>query len=148
MKNIKSLLVISCLLLLTGCGSNTMTCTQTTTDSDGYVTSETMNINYDNNYVTSIEQIIKMEMDADYIDISYNFTSLVVESFNEINGLELSYEKISDSILQSTLNIDYTKIDIESLNVLFDDMDNEFYKPNVSIDQFTEKHLDGYSCSK
>ena len=119
---------------LTGCGndnSGTLTCTKTETNEEGYA--------------TAIE-----EMDTDLVDMTVSFGQLFATSLNEVNGLNVSYEKESDSSVKYIMSVDFQTLDLDALRETFgeDFDDDSFYaNNNITIDEFREENLSDYNCN-
>ena len=138
---------------LTGCGndnSGTLTCTKTETNEEGYATEETMIVTYKDNIVTNVEATAIEEMDTDLVDMTVSFGQLFATSLNEVNGLNVSYEKESDSSVKYIMSVDFQNLDLDALKTAFgeDFDDNSFYaNSNITIDEFREENLSDYSCN-
>lgn len=166
-KSMLSLVVLIALaLLLAGCGDNkdlkddsgsktssnsgTKTCTQTTTDDDGYKTTDTMVITYKNKKVTKVEDTNIMEMDPDYIEFTLSFGQEFAKAFNELKGFEVNYSKDGENKIKMTMNIDFSKIDVDNmkdvLGDLFDDDESFYGDTDITIDDFISKNMEGYTC--
>lgn len=165
----KSLLSILCLLavigMMTGCNSNSnenknesktdsstgkLTCTRTENDEDGYETSYEMVVNYKNDKVTVVEETSIAKMDKDVLEMSYSFTSLFAEAFNNIEGMDVTYSKEGEDTLKSTVKVDYSKVDVnqikEVLGNSFDDTDAFYKNTNTSLEDFKKENLTNYTC--
>lgn len=142
-----------CLFTVTGCGNNSdtgkLSCTKTSTDEDGYEVTDTMNVSYEKNKVTTVENINISEMDANYIDMTISFGNTFASALNEINGFNATYSKEDDTHVKYVVTVDYTKLDTEALkNVFGDNFDAEsFYSSkDITIDEFKEQNLKDYTC--
>ena len=163
MKN--KLLVIALLLsllLVTGCGSKssgggglfnsnkTMTCTKESTDDEGYKVTDTMKVTYNSSKVLKVETTNISETDPTYIDLALSFGQLFAASFNEIDGIDVSYTKEGDNKLKVTTAVEYGKINLEQIkNVLGDlysEEDSLYGKKDYTIDDFKAENLEGYTC--
>lgn len=150
------------LFLLAGCGadetktnqgtssSGTLSCTKTEYDEDGYKTTDTMIVKYKKNIVTNVSETNVSEMDTDIIDMSLSFGNLFAEALNEIDGMDVKYTKLSDNELEFTIDVDYSKIDLEKIKEAFGDAYDEsqatMYTKNVSLDTFKTDILSDYTC--
>lgn len=126
-----------------------LSCTKTETDEDGYITTDTMNITYQNNTISKIENINISEMDSDVLEASYSLSSVLATSLNEIDGLEVVYTKESNTSLKYTMTVDYDKLDLETLKETLGDLsdDSTFYSSKeVNLDKFKQNYLQGYTC--
>lgn len=155
------LVAVIFLLCTTGCGkeenntssandSGTLTCTKVENNEDGYNVEDTMSVTYKDNIVTKVEETTIEEMDSDMIDLTVSFGTLFANTLNEVDGLEVSYSKASDTSVKYTIAVDYTNIDLEALKTAFgDDFDEDsFYADsNVTLDKFKTENLDGYTCN-
>lgn len=150
------------LFLLAGCGTNetktdkstsnsgTLNCTKTEYDEDGYKTTDTMVIKYKKNIVTNVSETNVSEMDSDVIDTSFAFGNLFAEALNKLDGMAVKYTKLNNNELEFTIDVDYSKIDLEKVKETFGDAYDEsqasMYTKDVSLDTFKADILDGYTC--
>lgn len=150
------------LFLLAGCSTNetktnqgnsssgTLSCTKIEYDEDGYKTTDTMIVKYKKNIVTNVSETNVSETDKDIIDISLSFGNLFAEALNEIDGMSVKYTKLSDNELQFTIDVDYSKIDLEKVKETFGDAYDEsqatMYTKNVTLDTFKADVLSDYTC--
>lgn len=150
------------LFLLTGCGTNetktskgtlnsgTLNCTKAEYDEDGYKTTDTMVIKYKKNIVTNVSETNVSEMDPDTIDISLAFGNLFAEALSKLDGMNVKYTKLSDNELEFTIDVDYSKVDLEKVKDTFgdayDESQSSMYTKDVSLDTFKADILDGYTC--
>lgn len=160
------LIILISLILLSGCGdknnsktsddninkTKTLTCTKTETDEDGYNTTDTMEITYENNKILKVKETNESEMDPDMIDLTYGFGTLFASAFNTIDGLQAKYTKENDNIIKFTIEVDYTKFDVnklkEALGSMYDEEANTIYSTNdITLEEFKTKNLDGYTCN-
>lgn len=154
------LMIFAVSFLLTGCNnesnilsggnSGTKTCSKTTTDEDGYKTTDTMVITYKNDKVAKVENSNISEMDPDYVDFTLNIGQSLVETFNKFKGIEAACTKEDDNVVKMDLNVDFTKIDIDNIKETLGELyseENAFYsKSDITVDDFISKNLDGYTC--
>lgn len=149
------------LFLLVGCGTNssdsskvlntgTLKCTKTEYDEEGYKTTDTMIVKYKKNIVTSVSETNISEMDASIIDISLSFGNLFAKALNEIEGINVEYTKLNEKQLQFTIDVDYSKVELEKVKEVFGDTyDNSqasMYTKNISLDTFKADILNDYTC--
>ena len=152
--------IIFCLILLTGCGTTesnssqdistgTLNCTKTEYD-DGYKITDTMVVKYKNNIVTSISETNIAEMNPDYIDMALSFGNLFAEKLSEIDGINVKYTKTDDKTLQFTIDVDYSKVELDkikqTLGDAFDEKQASMYTKNVSLNTFKNDILSDYTC--
>ena len=151
MKN--KLLIITMLLsmfLITGCGSQKMTCTKETTDSDNYKTTEKMEITYDSEKVLKVKSTNISETDPSYVELQLSFGKLFIEKFNELDGIKSSIEKVGDNKVQMMMEVEYAKISLDKIKDVLGDSYSEddgiYTKKTYTIDEFKKENLDGYTC--
>lgn len=146
MKKFLAIAFIS-LLLLVGCGSTkTMTCTTTETDEEGYKTETVMKIKYDDKQVLEVEEKATTEMDATYLDFTYNFANSMFESMNEIKGVKASATKNDNSITMA-MTVNFKDLDVDAFNEAFGDLGTlEVKDTTISIEEFKDQNLEGYTC--
>lgn len=142
---------VLCLFAVTGCGNNSgsLSCEKVTTDEEGYKTTDTINVTYENNKVTKVENINLSEMDPAAVDMTISFANLFTSALNEVNGMNVEYSKENDSTVKYIMTVDYKELDIDALKEAFgEDFDEEsFYSSkNITIDEFKEKNLTDYTC--
>ena len=161
----KKLLIMTMLLslfMVTGCGSNsnsnneiinskqTMTCTKEMIDEDGYKTIETFNITYNSTKVLKVKSTSLSETDPSFIEFQLKFGNAFAEKFSEIDGIEVSYNKVDDNKIKLTMEVEYEKINPEQIKNILGDLYSEedsFYDKNdYTIDDFKSENLDGYTC--
>lgn len=156
MKKVISLCLLSLsIVLLTGCGNNTLTnsgtlnCSKTYVD-DGDNVTDKMVVNYKNDKVTSVENIITTELsDATYIDMALSFGQAFADGFSTYDGIEMSYEKVNDNTIKLTVKADYEKIDVNALKDAFGDTleDDAFYlDTNITLEDYKTEYLQDYTC--
>ena len=147
---------------LTGCGSNdnkenkdnkksdqALVCTKKETDEDGFETTTKMTVKYKDDKVTAVTSEETMTMSEDIVDMTYQLSSLFVEAFDEIDGIEASYEKVDSKTLKSSMTIDYTKLNLDDIKEAFGEeaMEDTFYsEKDMSLEDFKKDYLDGYEC--
>ena len=105
------------LLLVTGCGNNSMesmTCTRTM-NQNGIKTSLKYNVEYEGNYLSRIKTVETVETDDTYILNTYK--NQIESLYSPYKGVEY-YEynvDIADNKLTSTVDINYAKVDTDKL---------------------------------
>lgn len=105
------------LLLVTGCGNNSMesmTCTRTM-NQNGIKTSLKYNVEYEGDYVSRIKTVETVETDDTYILNTYK--NQIESLYSPYKGVEY-YEynvDIADNKLTSTVDINYAKVDTDKL---------------------------------
>ena len=153
--------IIFCLILLTGCGTSesnsskdiskgTLNCTKPEYDDDGYKITDTMVVKYKNNIVTSVSETNIAEVNPDYIDMTLSFGNLFAEKLSEIDGINIKYTKTNDKTLQFTIDVDYSKVELDkikqTLGDAYDEKQASMYTKNVSINTFKNDILSDYTC--
>lgn len=150
------------LFLLAGCGvdetktnqgtsnGGTLSCTKIEYDEDGYKITDTMVVKYKKNIVTNISETNVSEMDTNIIDISLSFGNLFAEALNKIDGINIKYTKLDENQLQFTIDVDYSKVELEQVKEAFgdayDDSQATMYTKNVTLDTFKADILSDYTC--
>lgn len=154
----KLAIVFVLVLLLSGCGKEsislskekTMTCTKTTTDEDGYKTDDKMEITYKNNKVTKVTNTNISETDPDILDMTYSFMTAFAEKFNKVDGMNVVYTKEGTNQIKFVMSVDYAKLNVDSikenLGDLYDEDDSFYGDTDITIDEFKENYLEGYTC--
>lgn len=138
------LLVLVALLLTTGCGNKVMTCTMKETDDDGYTTESTRKITSKNDEVIKIEETTVAEADKETIDSILSFSEEALKAFNEIDGMEVKFEKVNDTKYKQTMKIDYDKINLDDLSGLFGESSET--KKQTLDELINEAKEEGYTC--
>ena len=151
MKKYLIILLTFGMFLITGCGnsSGTLTCTKTEMSEDGYSTNTTMVVTYADKIVTKVEQTSIEEMDSDFVDTSIYFSRLLAESLNEVDGYNITFEKENDMAVRIVTTIDYTVLDREKIKETLGSSYKEdalYSLSNITIEDFKETQLDGYTC--
>lgn len=150
----KSLIILLLIAItITGCSfsEKSLTCTKTETDEEGYNTTNTIIITYKNNQVIKIKNTSISEVDPNYIDFSYTIGTSFAETLNKANGINVEYSKQDTNKIQTIIEINYSEISEENLketlgDLYSNDSDSLYTLKNLSIEDFKEKHLDGYTC--
>lgn len=147
------------IFLITGCGKEniglskekTITCTKTTTDEDGYKTEDKMEITYKDSKITKVKDTNVSETDPEMIDFTYTLMTGFAETFNKINGLNVTYTKEGNNKIKFVMNVDYSNLNVESIKENLGELYNEeesFYgDSDITIDEFKEKYLQEYTCN-
>ena len=146
------IILLTCgMIFVTGCGnsSGTLTCTKTEISEDGYSTKTTMVVTYVDKIVNKVEQTSIEEMDADFVGTSIYFSQLLAESLNEVDGYNIIFEEESDTSVKIVTTIDYTELDSEKIKETLGSSYKEdalYSLSNITIEDFKETQLDGYTC--
>lgn len=139
----KFICVLSCslfALVLTGCGTKTLTCTKTSTD-DGMETKENIKVNFKNDKPSTAEMNMKMSFDEDsksYMGMFYGILESTFANYEQ-EGLTIETDKTDDEITVK-MNVDFNKV--ESTDEL--DFDIEADEDFESVKEDLES--DGYKC--
>lgn len=134
--------------------SDTLVCTKSETDEDNMTTEDTIKIQYKNNIVKNVESSTIIQTLPEYLDMSISLSQTLIEKFNEVNGLNYKVSKKDDSHIETTISVDYNKIDVDKLNELLstdeEEENNTFINSiknkNLTLDEYKTQNLDGYSC--
>lgn len=159
--------VLSLTILISGCHqtdgklsksneTETLVCTKNETDEYGLTTDEIMKIEYKNNIVKKVSDSIVIQTDSDYIDLTISMGQALSEQFNSIDGMSYEFIKKDDTHINTIINVDYDKINIDQLTELLsessdgesdnDGFINNIKNKNLSLEEFKSQNLDGYSC--
>ena len=142
---------IGVMLFTTGCEkTNTLNCTKTETDEEGYKTTETMVVTAINDKVSKVEQTSIQEMEKDLVDSTISFGQTFSSTFNEIDGINMTYSKESETSIKMAISVDFAKLDMDKLKDVFgsDVTDDSFYSSkNISLEEFKNENLEGYTCN-
>lgn len=132
----------------------TLNCTNNETDDDGLKTTNDVKVVYNNTKVLSMEETTITEVDPEYLESSYTFSTGIAEKLNNIEGIEMKYSKIDNNKIKLNMSIHYDKLDYEEVKKTFKDLfdedisDSSFYSSNnLTIDEFKEQHLSEYNCN-
>lgn len=137
--------------LVSGCGTKekTMTCTKETIDGENYKTTDTLEITYNSKSVLRVKNTTITETDAELMDFSLGIMKAFGMAFDEVNGITVDVNQVDDNKVKIETNINYAEVNLdnlhEKLGSLVDD-DSYYSSTNVTIDQFKETHLEGYTC--
>ena len=146
-------LTILLTITLTACGKSStkeMTCTKEEVNEYGYKTTTITTITYNDSKILKVKETNTSEVDPDIInDFTFEYTKAFVETLNNINGIKTEYKKIGENKLQMVTQVDYEKIDPEQVKQVFEDFYDEndmLTSKNLTIDEFLEKFMEGFSC--
>ncbi len=152
------LLFLILILSLTSCNNKTeqkntqeeiLTCSKTETDEDGYNITDTMVVTAKNGKVVKATETTISEINKNMVDIVLSFGEEFTKEFNEIEGIEATYSKESDSSIKYIITVDYTKLDIKKLKDNLKNVFNEksFYSSkDKTIEEFKKENLSDYTC--
>lgn len=164
MKNKYIIIILSVLLITSGCSGKDDTgtkksifssnkileCVKTEVDEEGFESVETMLVTYNKSKVLSMKSTNVIETDPEYLEMQLSFGIAFTEAFNAIDGMRFTYEKINESTYKVITEIDYSKINIdqirEKLGVLYDENEGIYSKDSFTIDEFKEENLSDYTC--
>lgn len=150
-KNVILMFVIGVMLFTTGCEkTNTLNCTKTETDEEGYKITETMVVTAKNDKISKVEQTSIQEMEKDLVDSTISLGQTFSSTFNEIDGMNMTYSKESETSIKMTISVDFSKLDVNKLKEKFgsDFTDDSFYSSNnKSLEEFKNENLEGYTCN-
>ena len=139
----KFVCILSCslfALVLTGCGTKTLTCTKTSTE-EGMETKENIKVNFKNDKPSTAEMSMEMILDEDtksYIDLIYSSLESTFEDYEQ-EGLTIDTDKTDDTVTVK-MNVDFSKV--ESTDELDFDIDADEDFDSVKEDF----ESDGYEC--
>ena len=150
----KLLSILALIILLPACGNilsneKTLTCTNTTTDEDGYKTEDIMKVTYKNDKVVKVVETNISETNPDLLDFTYSITSALAETFNKVDGMNIVYSKENNNKIKFILSVDYNKLNVDTIKETFGDIydENSFYNnKDITIDEFKKENLKDYSC--
>lgn len=152
MKKIYYLGILGILLFtVTGCGSTTktMTCTKTSTDEDGYKTTDTLEVTAKEDKVIKVIDTNVSEVDPNYLDFTFNLSSGLSETINKVDGMNVVYTKEDNNKIKFVMTVDFTKLNTESIKDAFGDLydENNFYsEKDITLEKFKENNLKDYTC--
>lgn len=135
---------------------NTLVCTKSEVDEDGFETKTTLTINHKNNKVIKVKQEDLQILDEESVDFVYGFGSIFATAFSTIEGINAVYEKVDNTSIKSIMEIDYTKLDYDSLRKTIEEMNSEGGETDqsilsttkeINIDEFKKEYLEGYTCN-
>ena len=161
-KKVLIITIVFLVLVVTGCDTKSnigskilnskknMTCTKEITDEDGYTSTETIEITYNDSKVLKAKSTEITETDPNYIEIQLGFGKAFAEAFNEIDGIEVNYSKVDDNKIKLTMEIEYEKIKPEQikdvLGDLYSEEDSFYKKSDYTIEEFKTENLNDYIC--
>lgn len=135
---------------------NSLVCTKTETDEDGFETKTTLTVSHKNNKVTKVKQEDIQTLDEESVDLVYGFGYLFMTAFSQIDGINATSEKVDNITIKNTIEIDYSKLDFDTLKKTIDDMNSEGGETDqsilsttkdITIDDFKKEYLNGYACN-
>lgn len=150
-KNVILMFVIGVMLFTTGCEkTNTLNCTKTETDEEGYKITETMVVTAKNDKISKVEQTSIQEMEKDLVDSTISLGQTFSSTFNEIDGMNMTYSKESETSIKMAISVDFSKLDVNKLKEKFgsDLTDESFYSAkDMTVEEFKNENLEGYTCN-
>ena len=136
-------------ILVSGCSNEkTITCTKETVDSQNYKTVDTMEVTYNSKKVLKIKDTVITDA-GEYVDFSLGVMKLFASAFDDVNGVTVNVEKVDEDKIKSETTVIYDEINIDNLKEKLGglvDEDSYYTSSNVTINEFKEAHLDGYTC--
>ena len=137
-------------ILVSGCSSEkTMTCTKETVDGENYKTVDTFEITYNSKKVLKVKNTIVTDSGVEYADFSLGVMMLFKSAFDGVDGVTINVEKVGEDKIKTETEILYDQINIDNmksqLGELIDE-DSYYTSSNVTIKEFKEAHLEGYTC--
>lgn len=152
-KIIRIMTITSLLMFITGCGSKTntqiLTCTKTSTDEDGYKTTDTIEVTAKEDKVFKVIDTNISEIDPNYLDFTFNLSSGLSETINKLDGMNVIYSKEDNNKIKFVMTVDFTKLNAESIKDAFGDLydENNFYsEKDITLEKFKENNLKDYTC--
>lgn len=149
---ISIVILLACMISL-GCGKKEemkqLECFKTEKDEKGYKTNTSMLISSKNGKVVKIDTNATSEVDPDTIDLSLSFGNSFATTLNEINGIEVSYEKVNEKELTYHMIIDFENLDLESLKSKMGESleeDSFYFNKDISLEEFQKENLSGFTC--
>lgn len=129
-------------------GKKTTTCTRQYSENGNNIT-DVMKITYNKN-VLKVEDTNKtIYKDANTAEISYQFSQLLINAFNGIDGINVNYTKDNDNTITFTYTFDYQQLNEEQLKTLAENnlLEDSYYsKKNITFDEFKNQYLTDYIC--
>lgn len=161
-KKVLGIALLMLIVLVTGCGGTkgesdnkksvfnkkqTMTCTQSSSDSDGYSTSNTVVVTYDSKKVYKAKSTTVTEIDPEYAEFQTNIFKAVMDEFNVLDGIDASFTQ-DGNLATLIVTVEYDKLNEQQINDTLDGlMDGAmFTKKNYTIEEFKAENLTGYEC--
>ena len=156
-KGFKLFSILTLIIMLSACGSNgsilsnekTLTCTNVTTDEDGYKTDDEMKVTYKDDKVVKVVETNISETDPDILDFTYSITSALAEKFNKVDGMNIVYSKVDNNKIKFVLSVDYSKLNVDTIKETFGEIydENSFYNnKDMTIEEFKKENLKDYTC--
>lgn len=152
-KIIKIMAITSLLMFITGCESKTstqtLTCTKTSTDEDGYKTTDTIEVTAKEDKVIKVIDTNVSEVDPNYLDFTFNLSSGLSETINKLDGMNIVYTKEDKNKIKFVMTVDFAKLNTESIKDAFGDLydENNFYsEKDITLEKFKENNLKDYTC--
>lgn len=126
----------------------TIVCTKES-EEDGVKQTDTFEITSKDNIVKKVTNSTVSQVEEDFLDLAISMSQKIIESFNEVDGMDASISKAGNDSYKISLTVDYDKIDVEQAKEKLGDMfDSEDFlaEKDITVEQFKEKNLDGYEC--
>lgn len=148
--------ILASLLLLAGCGNDSkggelgtgkVTCTKEMNSSSSIKKSEKAIITYKDNKVLKVLTTNTVESDAETISFQAIHVKKNADLYNQVEGMTFEYEKVKDTVLEMSLEIDFEKLNREQLDTLGDSSEmGLFNNEDVSLDDYLDNNFRGYTC--
>ncbi len=145
----KILILITFLLILTGCGkSMELVCTKKVTTDSNLIMNNKMEVTYKDDKVTEVTQTIETDLSQtnynseDFIDKLIESSKEEVKALNDLSGISAKYEKINNGY-RYILKINYKDLDEEKIK---DKVNSLYGKKEYTLDEFREAFLKDYDC--
>ena len=139
----KFICVLSCslfALILTGCGTKTLTCTMNNSDG-GMETKESIKVKFKKDKPSTAEMKMEMIFDENsksYMSMLYNILESSFEDYKQ-EGVTVNTKKTSDKI-NVEMNVDFNKVEnADELDISIEE-DSNFESLKESLES------DGYNC--
>lgn len=152
-KYVISIVILLVCMISFGCGKKEemkqLECFKTETSEEGYKTDTSMLISSKNGKVVKVEANTTSEVDPDTIDLSLSFGNSFATTLNEINGIEVSYEKKKENELMYHMIVDFENLDLESLKSKMGESleeDSFYFNKDISLEEFQKENLSGFTC--
>ncbi len=126
----------------------TIVCTKES-EEDGVKQTDTFEITSKDNIVKKVTNSTVSQVEEGFLDLAVSMSQKIIESFNEVDGMDASISKAGNDSYKISLTVDYDKIDVEQAKEKLGDMfDSEDFlaEKDITVEQFKEKNLDGYEC--
>ncbi len=141
MKKFKFIIIFSIIFVLTGCSSQSLSCTKTE-DTDYGKISESQSFSFSNNKITlySAEMSIKLNDDFnDYADVLLESLEEPFKDYKNKDGIEYETSK-KDDVISIKFSGDYDKMDDETKDSLGIDKKSSYDEVKKSLED------DDYTC--